>query len=68
MNRILGIVEKVILYEPRHEKTGFLHMPKQTQISFAVNVKLISAFVFATQIVQSLYSLNAKFQASYHLV
>ena len=30
------------------------------------NHKLISAFVFATQIVQFLYSLNLKFQASSH--
>ena len=52
--------------EPRHEKTGFLHMNKtKTQISFA---KLISAFVFATRIVQSLYFLNPKFQASRHLL
>ena len=29
--------------------------------------QLISAFVFATRIVQSLYFLNAKFQASSHL-
>ena len=41
--------------EPRREKTGFLHM-------------LISAFVSATQIVQSLYFLNTKFQASSHLM
>ena len=34
------------------------------QISFAVTAKLISAFVFATWIVQSLYYLNPKFQAS----
>ena len=39
----------------------------KTQISFAVTAKLISAFVFATWIVQSLYFLNAKFQASSHL-
>ena len=32
-------------------------MRKQTQISFAVTAKLISAFVFATRIVQSLYFL-----------
>ena len=32
------------------------------------SAKLISAFVFATQIVQSLYFLNTKFQASSHLV
>ena len=30
--------------------------------------KLISAFVFAIQIVQSLYYLNPKFQASNHLL
>ena len=33
-----------------------------------VTAKLISAFVFATRIVQSLYSLNPKFQASSHLL
>ena len=36
----------------------------KTQISFAVTAKLISAFVFATYTVQSLYFLNPKFQAS----
>ena len=40
----------------------------KTQISFAVTAKLISAFVFATQIVQSLYFLSTKFQASSHLL
>ena len=40
----------------------------KAQISFAVTAKLISAFVFATRIVQSLYFLNPKFQASSHLV
>ena len=34
--------------EVRHEKTCFLHMLKQTQISCVVTVQLISAFVFAT--------------------
>ena len=48
-------------------------MGKQnTQISFAVTftvtAKLISAFVFAIRIVQSLYYLNPKFQASSHLL
>ena len=38
--------------EPHHEKTGFLHMRKQSmQISCAVTTQLISAFVFATRIV-----------------
>ena len=39
----------------------------KTQINFAVTAKLISAFVFAIRIVQSLY-LNPKFQASSHLL
>ena len=52
-----------LAYEPRSEKTGFLHMRKQRCRS-----ALISAFVFATRIVQSLYFLNPKFQASSHLV
>ena len=34
----------------------------------AVTVKLISVFVFATQIVQSLFFQNPKFQASSHLL
>ena len=55
--------------EPRREKTVFFAYAKtKTQISFAVTAKLISAFVFATQIVQSLYFLNMKFQASIHLL
>ena len=58
-----------ILIEPRYEKTGFLHMQKiKTQISFAVIVKLISAFVLATRIVQFLFYLNPKCQASSHLL
>ena len=40
----------------------------KTQISFAVTVKLNSAFVFATRIVQFLYFLNPKFQASSYLL
>ena len=39
----------------------------KTQISFAVTAKLISVFVFATWIVQSLFYLNPKFQASSYL-
>ena len=56
-------------FEPHREKTVFFAYAKtKTQISFAVTVKLISAFVFATRIVQSLYFLNTKFQASSHLL
>ena len=35
----------------------------KAQISFTVSVKLISAFVFTTRIVQSFYFLNTKFHA-----
>ena len=48
-------------------KPAFAYAKTKTQISFAVTAKLISAFVFATWIVQSLYFLNPKFQASSHL-
>ena len=50
--------------EQRHEKTNILHM----QISFTVTTKLISAFVFATGIVQSLFFLQPKFPVSCHLL
>ena len=40
----------------------------KTHISFAVTAKLISAFVFAKQIVQSLNFLDTKFQASSYLL
>ena len=46
----------------------FAYAKTKTQISFAETAKLISAFVFATKIVQSLYFLYTKFQASSHLV
>ena len=36
----------------------------KAQISFAVTAKLITAFVFATRLVQFLYFLNSKLQAS----
>ena len=49
----------VSLFDPRHEETGFLYM---------VTAKLISAFVFATWLVQFLYFLKTKFQASSHLL
>ena len=49
-------------------KPDFAYAKTKMQISFAVTAKLISAFVFATRIVQSLYFLNPKFQASSHLL
>ena len=42
----------------------FAYAKTKTQISFAVTAKQISAFVFATYIVESLYFLHPKFQAS----
>ena len=49
-------------------KRLFAYAKTKAQISFAVTTKLISAFVFATWIEQSLYFLNPKFQASSHLL
>ena len=46
----------------------FAYAKTKTQISIAVTAKLISAFVFATSIVQSLSFLNPKFQVSSHLL
>ena len=46
------------------ENQQFAYAKTKAQISFAVTAKLISAFVFATRIVQFLFSLNRKFQAS----
>ena len=50
------------------ENRLFAYAKTKAQISFAVTTKLISAFVFAARIVQSLYFLNAKFQASSHFL
>ena len=59
-SRVSSLLMK-IQYVRCHEKTGFLHMQKlKVQISFAVTAKLISAFVFATQIIQLLFFLNLK--------
>ena len=56
------------IYEPRVKKTAFEYAKTKTQISFAVTAKLMSVFVFATRIVQSLFYLNPKFQASSHIL
>ena len=67
VNKIVsgGVVQ---INEPRHEKNQQSAYAKtKTQISFAVTAKLISAFVFATWIVQSLYFLNPKFQVPSYL-
>ena len=63
------LATNLTLKELRHEKTGYFAYAKtKTQISFAVSAKLFSAFVFVTPIVQALYFLYTKFQASSHLV
>ena len=59
---------KKLILEHRYEKTGFFEYAKtKTQISCSITAQLISAFVFATPIVQSLNSLNPKFHAYSHL-
>ena len=63
-----SVQDLVKSYEPRHKKNQQSAYAKtKMQISFAVTVKLISAFVFATWIVQYLFFLNTKFQASRRL-
>ena len=49
------------VFEPHHEKTRFLPVQKQRCRSA---VQLISAFVFATWLVQFLFYLDPKSQAS----
>ena len=48
--------------------TFCIYAKTKTQISLAVTAKLISAFVFAIWIVEYLFFLNTKFQASSHQV
>ena len=50
------------------KKRIFAYAKTKAQISFAVTAKLISAFVFATWIVQFLYFLYPEFPASSHLL
>ena len=54
------VMSVLSVYEPPQSA----YAKTKTQISFAVTGKLISAFVFATRIVQFLFYLNPKFQAS----
>ena len=49
-------------------KRDFGYAKTKAQISFAVTVKLISAFDFATMIVQLFFFRDPKFQASSHLI
>ena len=59
------------VFKPRHEKTGFLPICENKGAAQLYSIaKLISAFVFATPIVQLLFFLhvNPKFRASSHLL
>ena len=62
------LLNPFVLYEMslRMTKTNNLHMRKQRRRSAVqlLTAQLISTFVFATRIVQFLYYLNPKFQAS----
>ena len=58
----------IIICAASWEKWLFAYAKTKTQISFAVTAKLMSIFVFATWIVQSLFFLNSKFQASSYLL
>ena len=71
LSKIAGyayIVCTVYKWVPSWENRLFAYAKTKTQISFAVTAKLISAFIFATRIVQSLYFLNTKLQASSHFL
>ena len=57
-----------IIWASSWENRLFAYAKTKSQISFAVTAKLISTFVFATKIVQSLFFLNPKFQASSYLL
>ena len=56
--------ENSIKWAATWEKQQSAKAKTKAQISFAVTAKLISAFVFDTRIVQFLYFINPKFQAS----
>ena len=54
----------ILTNEPPHGKTNNMHRRKQKVDQLRGNHEAISAFVFATRIVQFLFYLNLKFQAS----
>ena len=67
-NNILFIIITGYTWAASWKNQRFAYVKTKTQISFAVTAKLISACVFNTQLVQSVYFLNPKFQASSHLM
>ena len=56
----------ITIWATTWENWIFAYAKTKMQISFVVTAKLISVFVFATRIVQSLFFLNPKFQVSSH--
>ena len=68
-NKGLDIIKNHLMGKPticigENKDADQLRGYREAQISFAVTAKLISAFVFATWIVQFLFYLYPKFQAS----
>ena len=64
-----AIIEKSSTNELRHEKTQhFAYAKTKMKNGYAVTAKQISAFVFTTRIVQSLFFLIPKFPVSSHLL
>ena len=61
-------LSSTIIWAATWENRILAYAKTKTQISFAVTAKLISAFVFATWIVHSLFFLNPKFQACSNLL
>ena len=57
------LIALILVMSQHHEKIGFCLCENKGADSCAVIVHLISAYVFALLIVQSLFYLNAKFQA-----
>ena len=55
--------KEFIICAATRENRIFVYAKTKAQISFAETAKLISAFLFATRIVESLFFLNPKFQA-----
>ena len=62
------IILKVIIIESPQKTQQHAQVKPKAQISCAVTAQLISVFVFATQIVQSLFYLHPKFQVSSQLL
>ena len=58
-----------IIYKPHYDNACFFACVKtKTQISSVVTAQLISAFVFATQVIDSLLFLHPTFEASMYLL